>query len=190
MDPFVGEIKMVGFNFAPRGYAFCNANLLAISQNSALFSLLGTTFGGNGTTNFQLPDYRGRAAIGMGNGPNLTPVVQGEQGGTESVTLNTTQMPTHNHTAVSAIAIPAATGDGGSPSPSATSILASVADGSGGGATPQNLYLAGAATTTLLPFNVNATVGNAGGNQPFSIRNPYLGTNFIIALSGVFPSRP
>jgi len=188
MDPFVGEIKMVGFSFAPRGYAFCNANLMPIQQNAALFSLLGTTFGGNGTTNFQLPDYRGRVPLGMGNGPGLTPVVQGEKAGTESVILNSTQMPQHVHATTAAVAIPAGTADGTSPTPSNTSFLAQVTDPSGSG-TPASLYLTGTPTTTLQPFNATVTNGPAGGNQPIPIRNPYLGTNFIIALNGVFPSR-
>ncbi len=189
MDPFLGEIKMVGFNFAASGYAFCQAQLMPISQNTALFALLGTTFGGDGVQTYGLPDYRGRMPVGMGNGPNLAPIGQGEISGAEYVTLISAQMSTHNHTATSTVAIPAATGVGGSPSPSATSVLATVADGSGGGETPQNVYLSGAATTTLQPFNANATVGMAGGSQPVEIRTPYLGTNFIIALNGVFPSQ-
>lgn len=182
MDPFVGEIKMVGFNFAPRGYAFCNANLLPINQNAALFSLLGTTFGGNGTTNFALPDYRGRVPLGMGNGPGLTPVVQGEVSGTENVTILSNQMPQHLHT----VAVPATAGAADSQTPSPTGFLAMTADTARGGSTTVGTYASsGTAETTLLPFNS----GLVGGNQPLAIRNPYLGTNFIIALNGVFPSR-
>ncbi len=188
MDPFVGEIKMVGFSFAPRGYAFCNANLLAISQNAALFSLLGTTFGGNGTTNFQLPDYRGRVPIGMGNGPGLTPVVQGQVAGVENVTLNTTQMPQHIHATTASVAIPASSTIAGGDTPSNTSFFGVVTDLNRGGA-DIGIYATGTADTTLQPFNATMTNPPAGGNQPFSVRNPYLGTNFIIALSGVFPSR-
>ncbi len=181
MDPFVGEIKMVGFNFAPRGYAFCNANLLPIAQNAALFSLLGTVFGGNGTTNFQLPDYRGRAPLGMGNGPGLTPVVQGEMSGSESVTMNSTQMPGHAH----AVAIPASSSASDGPAPATTSVLGMATPAARGDPVP-NIYLStGVTDVTLKPFNSNP----AGGNSPIPIRNPYLGTNFIIALSGVFPSR-
>src|SRR5690606_5156315 len=97
-EPFLGEIRMVGFNFAPRGWAFCQGQLLSIAQNSALFSLLGTMYGGNGTTTFALPDLRGRSPVGMGNGPGLTPITQGELAGTENVTLLSTQMPMHTHT--------------------------------------------------------------------------------------------
>src|SRR3954467_14539122 len=117
-DPFLGEIRMVGFNYAPRGWAFCAGQLMSIAQNSALFALLGTTFGGDGVTTFALPDYRSRSAVGMGSGPGLTPIVQGELAGTENVTLSLLQMPMHNHTAQSSaftasltgpINIPAAT---------------------------------------------------------------------------------
>src|ERR1041385_5154353 len=96
-QPFIAEIILVGFNFAPRGYALCNGQLLSIAQNSALFSLLGTTYGGNGTTTFALPDLRGRSPMHFGSGPGLTPRVQGEVFGTESVTILQSQMPPHNH---------------------------------------------------------------------------------------------
>jgi microcystin-dependent protein len=181
MDPFVGEIKMVGFNFAPRGYAFCNANLLSIQQNAALFSLLGTTFGGNGTTNFQLPDYRGRSPVGMGNGPGLSQIVQGQLGGGENVTLNLNQIPNHAHS----VAIPANSTTSDGAAPAAASVLGTATPASRDDPTP-NIYLStGVSDVTLKPFNTAAV----GSNLPFAIRNPYLGTNFIIALSGVFPSR-
>src|SRR5688572_6320685 len=96
-EPFLGEIRMVGFNFAPQGWAFCQGQLMSIAQNSALFSLLGTTFGGDGQTTFALPDYRGRSSVGMGSGPGLTNIVQGEKSGTENVTILSTQMPVHTH---------------------------------------------------------------------------------------------
>jgi len=115
-------------------------------------------------------------------------VVQGEMSGVENVTLLQTQMPQHTHAGAAAVAIPASTADGGTPTPTNTSILAGVTD-PGGTGSPASLYLAGAATTTLQPFNASVTNQPAGGNQPFSIRNPFLGTNFIIAMIGVFPSR-
>jgi len=98
-DPFLGEIRMVGFNFAPRGWAMCQGQLLSIAQNNALFALLGTLYGGDGQTTFGLPDYRGRSPVGMGQGPGLSAVVQGEMAGTENVTLTLNQMPMHNHVA-------------------------------------------------------------------------------------------
>jgi microcystin-dependent protein len=189
MDPFVGEIKMVGFNFAPSGYAFCDGSLMAISQNQALFALLGTTFGGNGVSNFQLPDMRGRSPVGMGTGPGLTTVVQGEMSGVEQVTLLVTQMPPHTHLGSASIAIPATTADGATPTPTNASILGGVTDPAGSGA-PASLYATTPATTTLQPFSTTVTNQLAGGGQPVPLRNPYLGTNFIIAMNGVFPSRP
>jgi microcystin-dependent protein len=201
-DPFLGEIKMVGFNFAPQGWASCQGQQMAIQQNSALFALLGVTFGGNGQTTFGLPDFRGRLPLGMGNGPGLTPVVQGELSGVESVTLNSTQMPIHNHVVVSPnntvtstgqVAIPAATTGTTQAAPGPTTVLGPIA----AGGRPGTMYATTAADTTLAPINVSVsgtvtppTVGNAGGSLPVGIRNPYLGTNFIIALEGIFPSRP
>jgi microcystin-dependent protein len=187
MDPFIGEIKMVGFNFAPQGYALCQGQLMPISQNSALFSLLGTTFGGDGVQTYGLPDFRGRVPIGMGNGPSLTPVAQGEKSGAESVTLSQMQMPLHVHPTTASVAIPASSAAAGTGSPSTTGVLATVTD-LGRAGVDVGIY-GTAPDTTLLPFNANVTSGQAGGNQPVGIRNPYLGTNFIIALNGVFPSR-
>lgn len=202
-EPFLGEIRMVGFNYAPRGWAFCQGQLMSIAQNSALFALLGTTFGGDGVTTFALPDYRGRDPIGMGNGPGLTPVIQGEKAGTENVTLIQSQMPIHTHTAVSApfsasltgpINIPAATTGTTQAAPGNTTVLGPIAAGGRAG----TLYATTTADTTLSPFNAtitgnltpgNPTIGSAGGSQPVAIRNPYLGTNFIIATEGIFPSR-
>ncbi len=185
-DPFIGEIKMVGFNFAPRGYAFCDGSILAISPNTALFSLLGTMYGGNGTTNFGLPDLRGRAPVGMGTGPGLSTIVQGELSGTENVTILSNQMPMHTHTAQASIQIPAvAASTNVQAAPAETTLLGPVTAGGRPGA----MYSTDAASTTLAPFNNPVTVAPAGGSQPLPIRNPYLGTNFIIATEGIFPSR-
>src|SRR5688572_14577376 len=202
-DPFLGEIKMVGFTFAPRGYALCAGQQMSIAQNSALFSLLGTTFGGNGQTTFGLPDYRGRTPVGMGQGPGLTFVNQGEVSGSESTTLTILQMPIHNHTAVATpfnasltgpISIPAATTGTTQAAPGNTTVLGPVA----AAGRPGTLYATTAADTTLAPFDATVTgnvtpsaptIGQAGGSQPVALRNPYLGTNFVIALEGIFPSR-
>lgn len=202
-DPFLGEIRMVGFNFNPQGWALCNGQLMSIAQNSALFALLGTTFGGDGVSTFALPNYNGRSPVGMGNGPGLTPIVQGEVAGTEAVTLISTQMPAHTHTAVSApfsasltgpISIPAATTGTTQAAPANTAVLGPVA----AAGRPGTLYATTAADTTLAPFDAtvtgnltpsNPTIGVTGGGLPIPIRNPFLGTNFIIALNGVFPSR-
>jgi microcystin-dependent protein len=206
-EPFLGEIRMVGFNFAPRGWLPCQGQLLSIQQNSALFSLLGTTFGGDGIQTFALPDYRGRQAVGIGNGPGLTPIVQGEQAGNENASIGVSQMPAHTHTAQGTafavsvtgdIAVPAATTPASGTSqagPGATTVLGPVA----AGGRPGTLYTTSAADTTLLPFPATLTgqvtpaapaIGSTGGSLPVPIRNPYLGTNYIIATEGIFPSRP
>lgn len=202
-EPFLGEIRMFGGNFAPRGWAFCQGQIMSIAQNTALFSLLGTTYGGNGQTTFALPDYRSRGPLGIGQGPGLSAVTQGELSGAESTTLSSQQMPIHNHTAQSApfsasltgpVNIPAATTGTTQAAPANTTVLGPVAAGGRAG----TIYATTAADTTLAPFDTtvtgqltpaNPTIGMAGGSQPVSIRNPYLGTNFIIALEGIYPSR-
>ena len=201
-DPFLGEIKMVGFTFAPRGYALCAGQQMAISQNTALFSLLGTNFGGNGQTTFGLPDYRGRSPVGMGQGPGLTFVNQGEMSGSESTTLNILQMPIHNHvatataTATSTGALQvASTSSNPLAAPSATNNVLAASGGGQGSATIWSDQLGSAPITLANPEVINTTVGvnvtvqQAGGSQPLPLRNPYLGTNFVIATEGIFPSR-
>ncbi len=176
-DPFIAEIIMFGGNFAPRGWAFCDGQLLSISSNSALFSILGTTYGGDGRTTFGLPDLRGRVAMHPGSGPGLTQRRLGEKSGVETVTLNTNQIPSHNHTATG-------TGQG-------TDIQGD--DGFTGGKTwahvGANLYKDATPDVTMHAGNVTVTNANAGGNQSHTNIQPYLCVNFIIALQGVFPSR-
>ena len=171
-EPFLGEIKMFGGNFAPSGYALCNGQLLPISQNAALFSILGTTFGGNGTTTFALPNLQGRVPVHMGQGPGLSPYVLGEQTGVENVTLLYNNMPIHNHT------VNAVTGGGNSASP--TSNLPAVES------TGTSLDYSNAAEGGQM--NANALT-SAGNSQPFSVIQPYVAVTFIIALQGIFPSR-
>lgn len=171
--PFIAEIVMFGGNFAPRGWAFCQGQLLSIAQNTALFSLLGTTYGGNGQTTFALPDLRGRVPMQQGSGPGLTPRVLGEQGGTETVTLLITQMPAHNHTAV---------------------ISTKANTGSGNDTLPTNNYWTEGnyntgTNTQMNPAAVQATIGISGGSQPHNNMQPFLALNFIIATQGIFPSR-
>lgn len=177
-DPFIGEIRMVGFNFAPAGWALCDGSVLPVNQYQALFTLLGTMFGGNGTTTFGLPDLRGRAPVGMGNGPNLTPVTQGQLAGSEDANILPGQMPMHTHiinvagTATDNVNIPSNTNN--------------VLGASGGGPGSATIW----STALSSPVALNpAQVGSAGFNQPLPIRNPFLGTNFIIALIGIFPTR-
>jgi microcystin-dependent protein len=200
-DPFIGEIRMVGFNYAPRGWAFCAGQLMSIAQNSALFALLGTTFGGDGVTTFALPDYRGRSPVGMGNGPGLTPIIQGEEAGTESTTLNILQMPTHTHVATTTATATstgtfqvAGTSSNPSATPSTTNNILSASGGGPGSATIWSDQLSDPVTLANpevinTALNVNVTLQSAGGSQPIGLRNPFLGTNFIIATEGIFPSR-
>jgi microcystin-dependent protein len=178
-EPFLGEIRLVGFNFAPVGWALCAGQILPINQNTALFSLLGTTYGGNGTTNFALPDLRGRAALGFGQGPGLSNYDLGQSTGTETVTLTVGQMPAHSHL----VGANAANATVASPS---GADLAQSLEPSGRG-TPVNTYSTPPMTAkvTLDP----TTVQPSGGSQPHSNIQPVLAMNYIIALQGIFPSR-
>ena len=184
MEPFLGQIQPFGFNFAPRGWASCEGQLLQISINTALFSLLGTQFGGNGQTTFGLPDLRGRTMLGQGSGPGLSPVIVGEQAGAESVTLLTSNLPAHTHpaTATTTICAENAVGDKANPAGQLLAGLPNlykVPD-----ANPHNnLALSPEAAKTTV------TVGAAGGSQPTDIRNPYLGLMICIALEGIYPPR-
>lgn len=196
-EPFIGQIMQVGFSFAPRGWALCAGQLMSIPQNAALFSLLGTTFGGNGQTTFGLPDARGRAFVGTGQGPGLSNYVAGEMIGVEQVTLLTTNMPTHTHTAtftgqLQALAFGRGATSTISNTPTANAHLANSVDQSTIGSLP-SIY-APSTTTGGSPINlagVSGTVTNqiAGGSQPFSILNPLLAVTTIIAQQGIFPSR-
>lgn len=171
-DPFIGQICTFGFNFAPRNYATCDGQLLSIAQNTALFSLLGTTYGGDGRVTFALPDLRGRVALHQGQGPGLSQRVMGEESGSESVTLISSQMPMHNHT------VGALSTNGNLKSPT-NNVPASVQG------TNTNIYAANSDGSTM-----KATmIGLSGGNQPHNNMQPYLVINFCIALQGIFPSR-
>ncbi|MGO4701980.1 phage tail protein [Dyella sp. 2RAB6] len=175
-DPFTGEIQIYAFNFAPYNWAACSGQLMPIQQNTALFSLLGTTFGGNGTSNYQLPNYIGNIACGQGSGPGLTPRVMGETFGSDSVTLLSNEMPSHTHGAR----------------------IYNQTDPSKRQGTPAANY-ALTVPDTVTPFTttntVNSTfpigtIGVAGGGVAHENQQPYLTLNFCICLSGVFPQRP
>lgn len=177
MDAYVGEIRAVGFNFAPQNWALCNGALLPIRNNTALFSLIGTYYGGDGKTTFALPDLRGRAVVGVGQGPGLTAYSVGEATGSENHTLTMAELPphvhnlngtvkTHNGTASTsnpANAYPAATGD--------------------------NQYSEGPGSASMAPNAVQGTAIPAGGSQPHSNLMPFTVVNYIIALQGIFPPR-
>lgn len=192
---------MFGGNFAPRGWAFCNGQLLAIASNQALFSILGTTYGGDGRTTFALPDLRGRVPVNSGNnsaGPGLQPVRLGEVGGSTSVTLSTLQMPQHTHAAVftpPTVSASVAVADVGATATAPGGNIPAQSQQPGRTPVPVSSYAApGDATGTLAGVTASATggsvaVGSAGGSQPVDIQPPFLGVNFIIATQGIFPSR-
>jgi len=167
-NPYVGEIRAFGFNFAPRGWATCDGQIIPISQNTALFSILGTTYGGNGISNFALPNLQGATPLGQGQGPSLSTYVLGQSGGTETVTLGINELPSHNHTA-NAVAAP---GTLLSPQGRAT---AEVRGGT---------Y----AATHDATMNAAALAANGNG-LPHNNMPPYLTVTFCIALQGVFPPR-
>lgn len=172
-DPWLGEIALVAFNFAPVGWALCNGQLLSIAQNTALFSLLGTTYGGDGQTTFALPNLQSRVPLHFGQGPGLSAYALGQTVGVESVTLQTTQIPSHTHSYTPQ----ANSGGGTAPGPAGALWAAS--------ATGDTLYKPGASNTSMAA----QTLGSTGGGQPHENRQPILALNFVIALQGIFPSR-
>ncbi|NCJ08050.1 phage tail protein [Synechococcales cyanobacterium C] len=178
MDPFIGQIQAFGFNFPPRGWAFCDGQLLSISSNEALFSLLGTTFGGDGRTTFALPDLRGRSIVHVGSGPGLDTITWGERGGTFEVTLTIPQMASHSHTAIlhgeNALA--------DSPDPLGRMLAAPQPAGT-------NIYASPVPAQDRAMASESIVVDDTGGSQPLNIRNPFLGVYVSIALVGIFPSR-
>ena len=174
-EPFIGQIILFAGNFAIRGYALCNGQILSIAQNTALFSILGTTYGGNGQTTFALPNLQGRVPIHFGQGPGLSPYDLGQVGGVEATTLLVTNLPAHNHL------MRTSSSDGNDSAPAPTTVPGVVKSGN----TTANAYTNGAIDSN---FNPNA-ISPTGNNQPFSIIQPYLALNYQIALEGIFPSR-
>jgi microcystin-dependent protein len=174
MEGYIAQILFFAGNFPPKYWAFCEGQLLSIASNTALFSLLGTTYGGNGTTTFGLPDFRGRVPVGMGTGPGLPTIALGQAFGSPTATLTTSQMPSHIHSASAAVAVASTNGNSASP--------------------VGNIFAATAANAFAPAANGSAaagslTLGIAGGNQPFSIQQPTLAVNFVICLYGIYPSR-
>lgn len=184
MEGMIGEIRLFAGNFAPRSWMFCQGQLLAIASNQALFSILGTTYGGDGRTTFALPDLRGRAPIGTGNGPGLSPTALGARGGHETVTLTQSEMPSHSHgiSHTLTFAQPATTSPSDSVQPGPTAKPGQVS---------MPAYSNAVATTTLEPGSIGGavTAQNAGGSQSHTNMQPYIGLNYIIAVQGIFPSR-
>lgn len=175
MDPFIGQVIMFAGNFAPRGWAFCDGQLLAIANYNALFSILGTTYGGDGRTTFGLPDLRGRVPVHPGSGPGLSTYKLGQKGGAENVTLNVNQIPAHNHPSELTL-------NAGNTAPAtknaANNILASSA-----------IYGTGTADVAMNPGSIAGSIGNTGGGQGHTNVQPFNCVNYIIALEGTYPSR-
>lgn len=181
-EPFIGEIKILGFNFAPKSYQTCQGQILSIASNTALFSLLGTTYGGNGSTTFALPDLQGRMPIGQGSGPGLSSHSMGERSGSESVTLLTANIPPHIHTLNSATAKIAV-----------NNLISDIGEPAGAypGKNDTNQVYAEnpTANTFMAPATLGGSTDSTGSGYPIGIMNPYLVINYSIALYGIFPSR-
>lgn len=180
MDPFIAQIIMFAGNFAPRGWALCDGQLLSISTHSALFSILGTTYGGDGRSTFGLPDLRGRSAVHPGNGPGLPSVSLGTRSGNPTTTLSAANMPTHSHSVNNNLQVGVSTASVNSDDP----------DGIVLGSGPE-VYTDGAADATMGAGSIagSLTIGNAGNGTSLSNQSPFTAVNFIIALVGTYPSR-
>ncbi len=179
MEGYLAEIRMFGGNFAPRGWFFCQGQLLSIAQWTAVFALVGTTYGGNGQTTFGVPDFRGRTALGTGSGPGLPSVDLGEMAGVPNTTLILTNLPMHNHILTGAVTMQANSGtDGQTDDPTGRRLAGA------------NIYTNFTnEPVTMAPLTSTLATGFSGANQPFSNMPPYLGMNYIMCVEGIFPSR-
>lgn len=186
-NPTIGEITIFGGDFPPKGWAFCDGQLLLIAQNTALFSILGTTYGGDERTTFALPDLRGRALIGPRNGPGLSDYRLGQKGGQQTNTLNVNQIPSHNHAATGTIK--ASSSDGTTNKPTGNILAAGKTALDRSNIVDANIYSSTTPNTNMAANEVAVTVANTGGNQPINNLQPFLAVNYIIALVGIFPSR-
>jgi microcystin-dependent protein len=180
IEPYMANVTIFAGTFAPRGWMFCNGQLLAIAQYDALFALIGTTYGGDGQTTFALPDLRSRVAINTGQGGGLSNYIIGQAGGTESITVTTNQLPTHTHSFISLTGNPGASGIAGT---------ANIATGNVPALTTNIQSYDSAGAASLLQSSMNTTTPISGGNQPMEILPPYLAMNYIICVEGIFPSR-
>jgi len=180
MEGTIGEIRLFAGNFAPRNWAFCQGQLLAISSNTALFSIIGCTYGGDCRTSFGLPDLQGRTPIGVGTGAGLTTRQLGQRSGAETTTLNTLNLPNHTHTLNVSVEIPASAEEGNAETP-VGNVMAVVEEG-----TP---YHTGGGDDAMASPAVSATAANTGNSQPANNMQPWIGLNYIICLQGIFPSR-
>jgi microcystin-dependent protein len=179
MEGMIGEIRIFAGTFAPKNWAFCMGQVINIASNTALFSILGTTYGGNGTTNFKLPDLQGRAAIGNGAGPGLSQYVLGEVTGEPSHTLTIAELPSHTH---------AATAVGSAGGPNSTNPTGKYLGKGGRGAAMPNIYAAASVPPAVMSAS-GTQIGSTGGNQPHNNMQPYLAINYVICQYGIFPAR-
>jgi microcystin-dependent protein len=179
MEGYIGTVTMFAGNFAPKTWAFCQGQIINIASNTALFSILGTTYGGNGTTTFGLPDLRGRSVVSTGQGPGLSMYALGQVTGSPTQTLNSMNMAVHVHpVAITAAPKSATTADAQVPT------TATYAPDAGG-----NPYYTYDNSAQMAPYNLSLTMTPSGGNQPFSIQHPFLGMNYVICLQGIYPAR-
>lgn len=178
MEGTIGEIRLFASAFAPKNWSYCDGSIIAIRSNTALFSILGTTYGGDGQTTFALPNLAGRSAVGSGQGPGLSYYDLGEVIGNNSVTLNVTNLPAHTHSATGSVVIPAYSDEGDSGSPSGN-VLAAKA----------GMYSSQPSDSSTKPIPLSLQIGTSGGNQPIGLNQPSLGMNYIICMFGVFPYR-
>ncbi len=176
-EPYIGEIQLFAFSFPPRGWAFCNGALVSIASNTALFSILGVTYGGNGTTTFALPNLQGRAAIGAGTGPGRTTQSLGQTGGQPGVTLTSNQIPAHTHVLNA--------GQLSAPNP-VQNVATPATNALPGLSAPNNVYIAPVTPNTSM---VASSISTTGGSQAHENMQPFLAINFCIATTGIFPAR-
>jgi microcystin-dependent protein len=179
MEGMIGEVRMFAGNFAPKNWAFCQAQIIAIASNTALFSILGTTYGGNGTTTFALPDMQGRVCLGAGTGPGLSTYALGQKAGSPNVTLNQNQLAAHTHAANGTLT-PFVLGGSGDETNPASEFWA---------VSPVGDIYASSSGNPMGPSPVTCTLAPTGGNQPHQNEQPYLGMNYVICMYGIFPSR-
>jgi microcystin-dependent protein len=177
MEGYLGEIRIFAGNFAPGAWNFCDGSLQSISVYTALFSIIGTTYGGDGQTTFALPDFRGRLPVGTGTGPGLPSYELGQVGGHENVSMTTATMPAHTHATTFSARMPAFS-EAGAADPTGA-ILASLT----------NAYTNSPTDSTLNPFTTSVTLGTIGQGIPFPVMQPYLALNYIICMEGIYPSR-
>ena len=182
IEPYLANVTIFGGNFAPRGWMFCQGQLLAIANYDALYALIGTTYGGDGQTTFALPDLRSRVAVHPGQGAGLSSYVLGEMGGVENVTMLSSNLPSHTHTVLTITGSPGANSSAGTTDNANNAVPASAAPAS-------NNYNTSDSGITLGVSSSMAVTPIAGGNQPFSVISPYLAMNYVIAVEGIFPSR-